>query len=81
MKTGIIDEPVNYSKNEDDKLGIKDYAYALKTFIKKQLCWTQKIKWPRHIKVQEWVCWSKAIRRAQKKEKSISKLWLLHLFK
>ena len=33
MKTGIIDEPVNYSKNEDDKLGIKDYAYALKTFI------------------------------------------------
>ena len=33
MKTVIIDEPVNYSKNEDDKLGIKDYAYALKTFI------------------------------------------------
>ncbi len=35
MKTGIIDEPVNYSKKENDKLGINDYANALKTFIEK----------------------------------------------
>ena len=26
MKTGIIDEPVNYSQKEDDKLGTNDYA-------------------------------------------------------
>ena len=35
MKTGIIDEPVNYKNNEDDKLGINDYANALKKFIEK----------------------------------------------
>ena len=35
MKTGIIDEPVNYSKKENDRLGINDYANALKTFIEK----------------------------------------------
>ena len=35
MKTGIIDEPVNYTQNEDDKLGINDYANALNTFIEK----------------------------------------------
>ena len=33
MKTGIIDEPVNYTLKEDDKLGTNDYANALKTFI------------------------------------------------
>ena len=38
MKTGIIDEPVNYTLKEDDKLGTNDYANALKTFIEnKQL--------------------------------------------
>ena len=33
MKTGIIDEPVNYLKEENDKLGINDYAKALTNFI------------------------------------------------
>ena len=28
-KTGVIDEPVNYLKEENDKLGINDYAKAL----------------------------------------------------
>ena len=35
MKTGIIDEPVNYSNKENDRLGINNYANALKTFIEK----------------------------------------------
>ena len=35
MKTGIIDEPVNYSQKENDKLGTNDYAEALKKFIEK----------------------------------------------
>ena len=35
MKTGIIDEPVNYSQKENDKLGTNDYAEALKKFITK----------------------------------------------
>ncbi len=35
MKTGIIDEPVNYSQKENDKLGTNDYANALKKFIEK----------------------------------------------
>ena len=32
-KTGVIDEPVNYLKEENDKLGINDYAKALTNFI------------------------------------------------
>ena len=36
-KTGVIDEPVNYLKEENDKLGINDYAKALTNFIENNI--------------------------------------------
>ncbi len=77
MKTGIIDEPVNYTQNEDDKLGINDYAKALTNFI-------ENTETPMTIGIQgEWgsgktslmnLLWKKL--EGEKKNTKIESVWI-----